>query len=541
MDSRHKREAIQLRPLISEINLCSDAEHSSQEALTISWRTDSGDGPKRLRLSGFMGDLVATVIAQTALVGLSLVLMRLLATLVTEEDFGVFMVIRRVVAVMVPVTSLNLGVGLARFLAYQVESRRAFISAALWVVVCLTCVVALLMLVGKSLLSSALFGSGGFEPFVVITAITLLGTNLLGLVSDVYRGRVEMKWANLAQVMSAVLPLVAIVPAWLLSGGVSTQFLESQLLLSAGGMLLVAWGLYRFGPAWTVPMGPAVLRSEKAWTLFAYSIVRVPSGFLLGLVFGLPVFAAASTGNLDLAARLGILATLIRLMETWVYPFNLIVLPRFASLQAEQSPEAVRAYAELVLDFVVRALPLIGTLTFGLAGALIHLAFGAKYIDVSGPAAWMLLASTAYVCFVLIRGILDGLYGFPFVNVVAVAGLVTSGACALLFGHESLPQLVMALASSMAAMGATSIFLLVRTTRASVSAEGVISGIFIAFAGLLLAGFLDRFLLPSGLGALWHFGLQSLIRGVILLVVFSFHWRKRSDWGKAIFDRMWRT
>ena len=73
------------------------------------------------------------------------------------------------------------------------------------------------------------------------------------------------------------------------------------------------------------------------------------------------------------------------------------------------------------------------------------LAFGSPYMDLTPAASWILLASTAHVAFVLIRGVLDGAHDFPYVNLVPVLGLAAMGLCLSAFGSSTIAQLGTAL------------------------------------------------------------------------------------------------
>ena len=162
-----------------------------------------------------------------------MLLLRLIAGIVSEEHFGVFMVSRRVVGIMLPITSLNLGIGLARYLSYEPESDRVYSSASLWMVTGLSLVSGAALLLANDVLSPSLFGSSSFGPFVVLIGFTVLANNLVGLVVDTFRGRIEMSWANSIQVLALLVPLMLVPVVFVLTEGDSENFLLLHLFLTA--------------------------------------------------------------------------------------------------------------------------------------------------------------------------------------------------------------------------------------------------------------------------------------------------------------------
>ena len=486
-----------------------------------------------------MVDLLSTGVAQLAIVGLSLVLVRIIAGRVTEEHLGVFMVSRRIVGVLVPLTTLNLGIGLARYLSFQPALRGLHASASLWIVFLLSGAANLVLTLGSGYFSVSFFGTDRYPGFVVLIGLTLLGANLVGLVSDIYRGRGEMSWSNGIQVLFFVVPIGLLPIAWRLGRGESGAFLAYHLGLTGLAGLLLALAFFGLGPAWEVPKGLRSLKAAEVRPLVAYSVSRMPSSFLIGLVFVWPVLVAGRSGSLELAARVGILATLVRLMETWSYPFNLIVLPRFAGMSGEKRAEEIQIYASLVLDFIVTAIPIIGALSFGMARGVVELSFGPAYVELAGLASWILLASTAYVAFVLIRGVLDGVHGFPWVNLISIVGLIATGVVLLGAGSHSLFQLAGALVAGLLGMGGGAVLLLMWTTGARVPFRGFIGGLLAGGGGFFLARAFDGAVSVIGLGTAATFLIETVFRIAVLSLVFLLFWRSGSLWGRAAWSRLW--
>ena len=87
-----------------------------------------------MKLSKFIKDLFATGLTQIFVLFLGIILLRIMAEALSKEYFGIFMIIRRIIGVGASLITLNLGVGLARYVSYEREKEREFLNASLWVI-----------------------------------------------------------------------------------------------------------------------------------------------------------------------------------------------------------------------------------------------------------------------------------------------------------------------------------------------------------------------------------------------------------------------
>ena len=74
-----------------------------------------------MKISKFLKDLFATGLTQILVLLLGIIFLRIMATALSNEYFGIFMVIRRAIGIGAPLLTLNLGVGLARYVSYKRE------------------------------------------------------------------------------------------------------------------------------------------------------------------------------------------------------------------------------------------------------------------------------------------------------------------------------------------------------------------------------------------------------------------------------------
>jgi O-antigen/teichoic acid export membrane protein len=489
--------------------------------------------------SRFMLDLFGTAFSQFLVVVLSVLTTRLIAEIVSQEELGILMIVRRTISFLLPLISLNIGAGLARYLAYMPAHREQFSSFSVWFVVGISSGLLLLFVVLRQQLALMLFGDLGHANYIIVLAISLISAMIIAVIVDMFRGSNLLSHSNTFQVIVAVVSLFAVPMAWGGSRVTSSEtFLLWYLYLSALvglGVAISYFLLFRPRFLWMRPI-PWDLQILRPFAL--YSVVRVPGHFLSALVFSMPLLIAGKSGSLQVAASIGILITLVRLLELVAYPFNFIVLPKFAALNQPKSIAELNGYANLILDFIVRVLPAIGALSFGMAGNLLELMFGGQYRNLAGYGSVLLLFSCFYMACILLRGIWDGMRDFPYGAVVAAVGiipvLVTNG----ILNIDLLQSLVIGLSISMVLMGITSFIVVYLITRATISAWAIMSGLIvmlIMLGGCYLADLVIDFIQPNLVVSLF---LQVAARIMFFYLIFSIYWKKQTIWGGVLLDRL---
>ena len=134
-----------------------------------------------MKTTKFIKDLFATGLTQILVLFLGIILLRIMATALSKEYFGVFMIIRRIIVVGAPLITLNLGVGLARYVSYEREKEREFLNASLWVMSVLSLLVIVISIIFRNQLSQIFFNTSNYSLFIVLTAFFLFSYGLYSL------------------------------------------------------------------------------------------------------------------------------------------------------------------------------------------------------------------------------------------------------------------------------------------------------------------------------------------------------------------------
>jgi len=163
------------------------------------------------------------------------------------------------------------------------------------------------------------------------------------------------------------------------------------------------------------------------FTLFG--LKRIPSVFFYSSIFSLPVLVASNEYSLKQAAYIGIIISITRLIEMIGQPFNTLFVPSFASLKLNKSETDIKYYSKLIFEILI-GFPLIsGAFLVLFSNEIIFIWFGDKYLPVTRFLSIVAPSIGFLLMYVVIRGILDGLYARPYNNLITVI----SGAIIIIF------------------------------------------------------------------------------------------------------------
>jgi O-antigen/teichoic acid export membrane protein len=455
-----------------------------------------------------------------------------MATALSKEYFGIFMIIRRAIGVGVPLITLNLAVGLARYVSYEREKEKEFLNASLCAITIISVLVIVISIIFRNQLSLVFFNTSNYSLFVVLTAFFLFSYGAYTISYAFFQGRQEMNRANRMQIFYYLFPVTAGLILWQLFTDQYSKILSYYLFFFS------LWGIVS-GTIYIrqkVHFGrlPAIIKDIKSVkNLFFYSLSRIPSGFFLALVFAIPVFVASHKISLVAAGYAGIAVAIVRLMEIFATPFNLLFLPKFAEIKRNNVKGEISNKVLIVTSFIFTALPLVAVVTYGLAEYAVIIFFGSKYIPATQGVSIVILFSAFYVSYVLIRGILDGLFSFPYVNIICLAGLLTTAISSFLF-HGSVLVLALDFGLGLFVMGVAALCILIKRANISVQLNEILVSLIITLLTFVLLLYLDKWLELTIFNEYIRFGVKILYRAILLLAVFWFYWKPKSLWVREL-------
>ncbi|MGE5342956.1 MAG: lipopolysaccharide biosynthesis protein [Candidatus Omnitrophota bacterium] len=484
-----------------------------------------------MKLSRFLDDIVKTAVSQAAVILFGMIVMKVMAVALTPEYFGLFSTIKRWIAVLVPLVSLNMGVGLARYIGAEKEKSNDYMNAAfLFSGGILVVILAGIGLFPKTF-SLLLFNGTGFVSFVYLS-FAFLAANVINLLCYSYlRGKFDMKKANTVWVVFFAIPLIPLILPLFMHGTTKNDIFLMQFYFIFSTILGTFYSLYLIRNQWRIA---ALFRFErvsffkKNKGFLSYSISRIPASLFISLTLGIPVFIANYRISLVAAGYVNIVTSVTRLLSIIATPFNMVFLPKFSYLKSREQDENIKTSCLTVVDFILTFLPFVGAALFGLTRFILVLMFDKKYLLVSDSLAIGILFSSFFVAYALVRGILDGLFDFPYVNIVTFAGIAVTVLFSLIF-KTNVYFITLAFCFGLVTIGVSSVWILLKKLNIRFQLKTILMSLIVSGAAFALFHVSDRLIAALHTRGIIKIAGLLLVRAIIGLIVFYFYWT-RTHW-----------
>lgn len=489
-----------------------------------------------MKISKFIRDLFTTGFTQIAVLLMGIILLRIMATALSKDYFGIFMIMRRIIAIGGGLITLNLGVGLARYVSYKKEREKEFLNVSLLTTTFLSILTIIIFSLFRVYLSKIFFNASNFSIFVVLLSFYIFSYGIFTITYAFFRGRQNMDRANLLRFLYYLLPVILALILWIIFANKYSQILIFYYFLFALGGILLSTAYLKKNLAFNI------FRKIKKYfqnikNLFFYSFSRIPSIFFLTLTFGIPVFFATHKISLEAAGYVGIAVSVVRLMEIFAAPFNLLFLPKFAEIKRNHNSQEIKHKVSIVVDFIISALPIFAVLGYGLAKYIVIIFFGQKYITAVPSVSLVILFSVFYLAYALLRGILDGLFSFPYVNLICLSGfLVTTITSAL--SHENISLLALDFGLGLFFMGMMALYILIKKGNVSLETNKLLISFLLILFSFLISLSVDRWIGNLIMNEYLKFGILILYRALLLLFLFLFYWKPKSLWFREFLHRV---
>ncbi len=347
--------------------------------------------------------------------------MRLAAVQWGPTGFGEFILFRRNIGLLQLPLSCSLALGITRYVALARASggsERAYGVAATLVVSVTLLLGGLACLLFRSTVSALLFGSADLQPLLGGLMAAVAGAVLHGVAYGIFRGQLDLRRANLVQFLSVgVLPLGVLswpglspVEATYWIGGLWTLFATIALTI----------GVRRGTGAVT---GPAV--RAAAGELLGYGLPRVPGEFALSALFTVPVAVMARRSGVAEAGQLGFALSLVSLVSAAFAPLGVFVLPSVTTLVARDDVAHLRRDVFRMLGVCLAGAALGVLLIELLAPFVVTHGLGRDFAGTIPVIRLIALAALPYVCYVVLRNVLDAASTWPYNarNLIVATGL----------------------------------------------------------------------------------------------------------------------
>jgi len=353
--------------------------------------------------------LAWTMVTELLVTLSGILILKLAATLLGPAGFGEYSLSRRAIGLLYLPLVMGLGIAAPRYIAIARAgaidgyTESAFATATLTAGLLPPLAIALLLNLAPGVGAAALFGRSSLAYLVPPATIALAGIALHAMVYAVYRGRSEMRYANILQIVNlGVIPPLAFGVAT--SNAASVLTMTGALWLSASGIALIHI-LYRERSEWR---GLASMRQHLA-LLLRFGLPRVPGEFALVGLFAIPSLLAVRAHGVVEAGQFSAALSVLTMAAGAFAPVGLVVLPRASAQAATGDFVGLR---RLVLRILIGGILLatvgvvIGEL---LIPPFIRWYFGPAFLPAIPYFRAVLLGAIPYAVYILMRSILDAL------------------------------------------------------------------------------------------------------------------------------------
>jgi O-antigen/teichoic acid export membrane protein len=294
-------------------------------------------------------------------------------------------------------------IAIARAGAIEGYTESAFATATLTAGLLPPLTLALLFNLAPQTGAALLFGRQSYFYLVPPATIALAGISLHAMVYAVYRGRSEMRFANVLQIANlALAPLIGFAVGENSAASVLTATGVTWLLISGVALIHV---LYRERADWR---GLASMR-EHLKVLLRFGLPRVPGEFALVGLFAIPSLLAVRAHGIVEAGQFSAALSVLTMAAGTFAPVGLVVLPRASAMVATGDIAGVKRLVRRILIggiLVAAGGVVIGELVIPF---FIKWYFGEAFVPAIPYFRAVLLATIPYAVYILMRSILDAL------------------------------------------------------------------------------------------------------------------------------------
>lgn len=356
------------------------------------------------KISPFLGDILSTSIVAVVVAICNVFVIRIIGKGLGAEELGIYTLVRRTVATVLPFSSLSIGIGLARYIALYAgkgQKTESILPVAVALSSVTSLMVCLALLAFSGSLSELIFNEKGRELLIILILFHLFGENLFICLYAFYRGQQRMFQANIwgMHVLGILPVLLSIVFIHMNNVNYIVFGIGVLFYLSLFSLLpKIIDGIRRtnYGECKTI-----------AIQLLDYSIPRAPGGVALMLIFTFGVLVSPHTGGIANAAYMSIGIWIFQILQTATDSFGQVVLPKAASYLGSGNEEYLVSKLRSIYDFILH----VGLFTviqlFLLLDFLIFIWLGAEYSKAVPIARIIILSMLPFFFFTMMRNIID--------------------------------------------------------------------------------------------------------------------------------------
>ena len=334
---------------------------------------------------------------------------------ITKDSLGIYLIIKRLIALFVPIISLNLGLSLAKFSYDKNIVSRKYLINSIRILILITMILVLPIVFFRKYIIIFIFSSPSYFLEFISFLIFLFVNILHNYIYNFYRGSRNyfmMNIINYVFAISGILSLIIIINIKHTNlSHVFNFFIYYSIILFFVDLLV----LIRLNLISQIFYFKGIKEILINKPFLKYGVNRLPSVLFIALIFTLPVLL---TTNLESSASLGIVISIFKMVQIIVFPFNVVILPEVSRLVRNKDYTEINGYFTLVIELIFSFMMFFGISLFFFIPEFIYFWVGKNFESIIYPLKIITPFIGFYLGYILLRGIIDGLYDKPYINVI---------------------------------------------------------------------------------------------------------------------------
>jgi len=418
----------------------------------------------------FFSEYIYTLLAGLLVLIINVAILKLMANYLSIENFGIFLISRRIIALGIPVISFSFGMGLAKY----ISNNKKIADYLLAKLIILSSIIFLFLLIiivlYNDYFSMLLFNNKNYSILLMAVSFCIFGSSFQMICHSYFRGLLQFKIMNIVYIIFWPLLFVASLAIIYFSSSediLFNYFISYSLIILLTNLIVLNIFKQKTSARFFTNLHKFNFEDKK---FLKYGIVRIPQGFFSAAIFFLPLWFSTIYISLKDAAIIGILIAVIRLFQSFILPFNLILLPKFAQMQSSKNYKFIKNDSQLIVNYFFTVPLFIGLLLMFFSREIIYIWFGSSYSHVISYLLFISPFVSFYILYGMINGILDGIYDFPYSNLITFGGMLT----VVIFSYISVylnwntMGLVIAFALGLIILGLLSIIIIVKKLKLNI-------------------------------------------------------------------------
>jgi O-antigen/teichoic acid export membrane protein len=334
---------------------------------------------------------------------LGFIIFRVANERMSEIGFSEYTLSRRNISFLQPLLMIGLGVAVPRYVSIHPE-RNSFLPASLFLMGLISCFFLLVLSLGAPFFAYLFFGNFQYSSFIFPMTILLIGYGFHGILYGFLRGKKEIYFSNIMQLINiGILPVLVV----FLTHNVLQLLYFNGFMLILNLLIFTSYIFYKRA----IEINVEACKAD-AIVLLKYGLPRVLGDFALLALLTIPTYLVLNfQKDMLRGGDIAYSITLFNLVGAAFGPLSLVLLPEIASFLVEKRIDLIRKRFNVFL-FVSLFLTLIGYLTFYFFhDFVLNLLLGKKHRkELFEVANIILLGSFGYVLYIVLRSFLDAIH-----------------------------------------------------------------------------------------------------------------------------------